>query len=146
MFSHTARAITGPHTSADPSIPPRIPPQASPACPGATFLNAPSVGMEYGKRAEATAPVHSIEPSRARATPTAAGKPCQSSSRAAVTTVTSTVYGRVTRASANARARSSTYASRVPEMVCATIQNAEVSCPNWLYICTPSMPAPKLPR
>lgn len=31
-------------------------------------------------------------------------------------------------------------------MVCATIQNAEVSCPNWLYIWRPIMPEAKQAR
>lgn len=69
-------------------MPPKIEIQASPACPGATFLNAPSCGIEYGKLADATAPVASIPPSRASDSPMTSGRSPQSPSTAAVTTVT----------------------------------------------------------
>lgn len=124
-------------------MPPKIDIQASPACPGATFLNAPSCGIEYGRFAEATAPVASIAPSSANDSPMTPGNCCQSPSSAQVSTVTRTVYGRVISSRASARARTSRYASRVEEIVMATIQNAEVSCPNWLYIWMPSIPAAK---
>ena len=113
-----------------------------PALPRGDVLVARPAGSSTGSAPRPARPVASIAPSSAQDSPSASGKrrPVAEQRGRADDHQRDVRDGRPAPAPARGRAAP----GRRPageEIVSATIQNAEVSCPNWLYICMPSIPA-----